>query len=126
MRTTKLILSRGNPGYPRMGERSSMPVIPPTHRIELSSAVRAVLEAGGPQSQCLKHFVRYLEALLSPDTAGLDNVVTPDSRYHELEAMGIPRGPEGLKMFRRQVNAAIPDEHVLVTAARFDGDDIIE
>ncbi len=29
-------------------------------------------------------------------------------------------------MFRRQVNAAIPDEHVTVTAARFGGDDIVE
>jgi predicted ester cyclase len=40
--------------------------------------------------------------------------------------MGLPRGPEGLKMFRRQVNAAIPDEHVLVAAVRFEGDDILE
>ena len=29
-------------------------------------------------------------------------------------------------MFRRQINAAIPDEHILVTAVRFEGDDIIE
>ena len=29
-------------------------------------------------------------------------------------------------MFRRQVNAAIPDEHIWVTAVRFEGDDIIE
>jgi predicted ester cyclase len=53
-------------------------------------------------------------------------VVTPDARFHELEAMGYPRGPEAFKIFRRQVNAAIPDEHIFVTAVRFEGDDIIE
>ncbi|MGE5326615.1 MAG: ester cyclase [Deltaproteobacteria bacterium] len=74
----------------------------------------------------LQHFLRYQEALLAPDPAGLDSVVTPDSRCHELEAIGLPRGRDGLKMFRRQVNAAIPDEHVFVSAVRFEGDDIIE
>ena len=29
-------------------------------------------------------------------------------------------------MFRRQVNAAIPDEHISILAVRFEGDDIIE
>jgi predicted ester cyclase len=29
-------------------------------------------------------------------------------------------------VFRRQVNAAIPDEHIFVTAVRFEGDDILE
>lgn len=95
-------------------------------RIELSPAVRAILEVNSPKSQFLMRFLRYLEALLAPDAEGLDSVVTPDSRYHELEAMGLPPGREGLKMFRRQVNAAIPDEHISVTAVRFEGDDIIE
>ena len=103
-----------------------MPAIPPAHRIELSPAVRAILEDDSPKSQFLKHFLRYLEALLAPDVAGLDSVVTPDGRCHELEAIGLPRGLEGLKMFRRQVNAAIPDEHVFVAAVSFEGDDIIE
>jgi predicted ester cyclase len=102
---------------------SAMPVV---DRIELSPAVRAILEADSPQSRFLKHFVRYLEALLAPDPAGLDIVVTPDGRFHELEAIGLPRGREGLKMFRRQVNSAIPDEHILITAVRFEGDDFIE
>ena len=96
------------------------------HRIELNPAVRAMLEADGPRSQFLKHYLRYLEALLAPDPAVLDSIMTPDGRCHELEAMGLPRGPEGLKAFRRQVNAAIPDEHVFVTAVSFEGDDIIE
>ena len=103
-----------------------MSAIPPADRIELSPAVRAILEADSPQSQFLKHFLRYLQALLASDPAGLDSVVTPDGRCHELEAIGLPRGPEGLKMFRRQVNAAIPDEHIFVTAVRFEGDEIIE
>jgi predicted ester cyclase len=96
------------------------------HRIELSPAVRAILEADSPKSQFLKSFMRYLDALLAQDAEGIDSVVTPDGRCHELEAMGLPRGREGLKMFRRQVNAAIPDEHISVTAVRFEGDDIIE
>lgn len=103
-----------------------MSAIPLLQRIELSPAVRAILEADSPQSQFLKRFLRYLEALLAPDAEGLDSVVTPDSRYHELEAMGLPPGREGLKMFRRQVNAAIPDEHISITAVRFEGNDIIE
>jgi len=103
-----------------------MAVIPPADRIELSPAVRAVLEADSPESQFLKQFLRYLEALLAPDPAELDSVVTPDGRCHELEAIGLPRGLEGLKMFRRQVNAAIPDEHVFVAAVSFEGDEFIE
>jgi hypothetical protein len=59
-----------------------------------------------------------------PDT-WLDSVVTPDARFHELEAIGLPPGREGAKMFRRQINAAIPDEHIFA-AVRFEGDDIIE
>ena len=103
-----------------------MSAIPPAHRIELSPAVRAILEADGPKSQFLKHFLRYLQALLASESAGLESVLTPDARCHELEAIGLPRGREGLKMFRRQVNAAIPDEHVLITAVCFEGDNIIE
>jgi predicted ester cyclase len=29
-------------------------------------------------------------------------------------------------MFRRQVNAAVPDEHIFIVAMRFEGNDIIE
>jgi len=95
-------------------------------RIELSPTVIAILEAGTPKSQLLRHFLRFTEAILAPDPAGIDRVVTPDARFHELEAIGYPPGPEGMKMFRRQVNAAIPDEHIFISATRFEGDDIIE
>jgi predicted ester cyclase len=114
------------PSNNKFGERRPMSAIPPADRIELSPAVRAILESDSQKSQFFEAFVRYLQALLAPDPAGLDSVVTPDGRCHELEAMGLPRGPEGLKIFRRQVNAAIPDEHILITAVRFEGDDFIE
>jgi len=100
--------------------------VPAPQRIEISPAVRTILEADNPKSQLLRHYLRFSDAIITPDSAGIDGVVTPDARFHELEAIGYPRGPEGFKIFRRQVNAAIPDEHIFVTAVRFEGDDIIE
>ena len=49
-----------------------MSATPPAHRIKLSPAVGAILEADSQQSQFLKHYLRYLQALLTPDTAVLD------------------------------------------------------
>ena len=95
-------------------------------RIALSPTVQAILEADSPQAHLLRDCLRYLEALLAGDPAGIERVVTPDVRCHELEALGLPRGPEGLQLFRRQVNAAIPDEHIFINAVRFEGDDIID
>jgi predicted ester cyclase len=103
-----------------------MSASPASSRIELSPAVRAILEVDTPKSQLLTNFLRFSDAILAADPAGIDTVVTPDARFHELEAIGYPHGPEGFKIFRRQVNAAIPDEHILITAVRFEGDDIIE
>ena len=103
-----------------------MSAIPAPSQIELSPAVKAMLEVDTPKSQLLRHFLDFTEAILAPDLAGIDRVVSPDARFHELEAIGYPRGPEGLKMFRRQVNAAIPDEHIFIIAVRFEGDDIID
>ena len=103
-----------------------MSATPAPQRIELSPAVRAILEADTPKSQLLRHFLSFTEAIIAPDPAGIDRVVSPDVRFHELEAIGYPRGPEGFKVFRRQVNAAIPDEHISVINVRFAGDDIIE
>jgi len=103
-----------------------MSAIPAPQRIELSPAVRAILEADSPKSQLLRHYLGFSDAIIAPDPAGIDRVVTHDARFHELEAIGYPRGPEGFKIFRRQVNAAIPDEHIFFNAVRFEGDDIIE
>ena len=103
-----------------------MSAIPEPQRIELGSAVRAILETDTPESQLLRHFLRFTEAILAPDLAMIDRVVTPDARFHELEAIGYPCGLEGFKVFRRQVNSAIPDEHILITAVRFEGDEIID
>jgi len=95
-----------------------MSAIPAPSQIELSPAVKAILEVDTPKSQLLRHFLGFTEAILAPDPAGIDRVVSPDARFHELEAIGYPRGPEGLKIFRRQVNAAIPDEHIFIIAVR--------
>ena len=103
-----------------------MSAIPEPQRIELSPSVRAILETDTPKSQLLKNFLRFTEAILAPDPAVIDSVVTPDARFHELEAIGYPRGPEAFKTFRRQINAALPDEHIFIAAVRFEGDDIIE
>jgi predicted ester cyclase len=103
-----------------------MSAIPAPQRIELSPAVRAILEADTPKSQLFRHFLHFTEAILAPDLAEIDRVVIPDARFHELEAIGYPRGPEGFKMFRRQVNAAVPDERIFIIAVRFEGDDILE
>ena len=103
-----------------------MSAIPEPQRIELGPSVRAILETDTPKSQLLKHFLRFTEAILAPDPAVIDSVVTPDARFHELEAIGYPRGPEAFKTFRRQINAALPDEHIFIVAVRFEGDDIIE
>jgi predicted ester cyclase len=103
-----------------------MSAVPGPQRIELSPAVRAILGADTPKSQLLRHFLRFSDAILAADLAGIDRVVTPDARFHELETIGYPRGPEAFKIFRRQVNAAIPDEHIFITAVSFEGDDIIE
>jgi len=103
-----------------------MSAIPEPQRIELGPSVRAILETDTPKSQLLKHFLRFTEAILAPDPAAIDSVVTPDARFHELEAIGYPRGPEAFKTFRRQINAALPDEHIFIVAVRFEGDDIIE
>ena len=103
-----------------------MSAIPEPQRIELGPSVRAILETDTPKSQLLKHFLRFTEAILAPDLSGIDRVVTPDARFHELEEIGYPSGPEAFKTFRRQINAGLPDEHVFVVAVRFEGDDIIE
>jgi hypothetical protein len=56
-------------------------------RIELGPSVKAILETDTTKSQLLKHFLRFTEAILAPDPAVIDSVVTSDARFHELEAI---------------------------------------
>jgi predicted ester cyclase len=103
-----------------------MSATPAPSRIEMDPAVKAILEADTPKSQLLKQYLRFTETILAANAAGIDSVVSPDARFHEPETIEYPRGPEGPKIFRRQVSATVPDEHIFVTAVRFEGDDIIE
>jgi predicted ester cyclase len=103
-----------------------MSATPGSQRVEISASVRAIVDAGGPKAEFVQHFVRYQAALIDHDPAGLDDVIVSDSRFHELEAMGLPPGLQGMKMFRHQVNSALPDEVVTVMAVSFEGDDLID
>lgn len=44
-----------------------MSATPAPQRIELSPAVRAILEADTPKSQLLRHFLSFTEAIIAPD-----------------------------------------------------------
>lgn len=103
-----------------------MSATPAIQRIELNPAVKAILETNTPKAELLSHYMRFLEAIIAQDGSGIDSVVTADARFHELEEIGLPPGPEGLKMFRGQVNGACPDEHISINGVRFEGDDILE
>ncbi len=95
-------------------------------RFELEPEVRAILESDRPGAKLLRHYLRYAAALLSRDLNEIDQFVTLDARFHDLEEAGYAPGPAGIKEFRRQVNAAFPDQRALIRAVRFEGSDIIE
>ena len=95
-------------------------------RIEYASSVAALLKDVTAQARLARSFVRFAEALLEPNSERIDEVVTADARFHELEAAGFTRGPDGFKLFRSQINAAFPDEHVVIVSMRFPEEDIIE
>ena len=86
--------------------------------------IKAIVQSKTHEGDLARCFLRYSHALKYVDE--IDSVVTPDARFHDLEAIGYPKGPEGLKAFRRWLNAKLPDETGLITAMRFVGDDIIE
>jgi predicted ester cyclase len=95
-------------------------------RIRCTPEVQALLAQESAQATLGRRFLRYCEALLDQDTSRIDEVVTPDARFHELEAAGFPPGPAGFKLFRSQINAAFPDEEVEVRAMRFPEANFIE
>jgi hypothetical protein len=86
--------------------------------------VQVIVQSKTHQGDLARCFLRYTHALKNPDE--IDSVVTPEARFHDLEEIGYPKGPEGLKAFRRWLNAQLPDENGLITAMRFVGDDIVE
>jgi hypothetical protein len=47
-----------------------MSAIHAPQRIELSPAVRAILEVDTPKSQLHRHFLHFTEAILAPDPTG--------------------------------------------------------
>ena len=95
-------------------------------RIEFAPEVASIISEDGARSQLARNFVKFSEALLSGAPQAIDAAVTSNARFHELEAAGYPPGPDGLKKFRTEMNAAFPDEHVTITAMRFEGDNMIE
>jgi len=99
---------------------------PAESRFDLVPEVQAILDSRTPQGELLKHFLLFADALAAKDSTAIDEVIHPDARFHELEAAGYPRGPEGIKKFRREMNSAFPDQRATVRAVRFEGDDIIE
>ena len=95
-------------------------------RIKCAPHVESLLAEESPQALLGRRFLRFCEALLDPDSTRIDEVVTPDARFHELEEAGFPPGLSGLKIFRSQINAAFPDEHVEIVAMRFPEENIVE
>jgi predicted ester cyclase len=97
-----------------------------SERIELSPQVASLLQQGTQNAELGRLFVRFSEALVDPDSSRIDKVITTNARFHELESAGMPPGPAGLKLFRKQINAAFPDEHVVIVSMRFPEENCIE
>ena len=92
--------------------------------VEMTPEVRAIVESKTHEGDLARCYLRYMDALKHPEK--IDDVATPDARFHDLEAIGYPKGPEGLKAFRRWLNTQVPDEHGRITAMRFPGNNVIE
>ena len=95
-------------------------------RVKYSPSVAALLSQNTAEAQLGRLFVRFTEALMDQDSSRIDTVVTADARFHELEDAGLPQGPVGFKVFRKQINAAFPDERVVIVAMGFPEQGIIE
>ena len=107
-----------------VGARARAACAPVSSDVEMTPEVRAIVESKTSEGDLARCYLRYMDALKHPEK--IDDVATPDARFHDLEAMGYPKGPEGLKAFRRWLNTQVPDEHGRITAMRFPGNDIIE
>jgi predicted ester cyclase len=98
----------------------------PPESLQFSPEVAALLAGTSLQARLGQSFVRFAHALRSNDESLIDQTVTADARFHELEELGLPPGPAGFKIFRREMNAAFPDQCTVIAAMRFEGTDIIE
>jgi predicted ester cyclase len=98
----------------------------PAKRVELSHQVASILAQETPEARLGRLFVRFAEALADPDSRRIDDVIATNARFHELEDAGFSPGPEGFKLFRKQINAAFPDEHTVIVAMRFPEENYIE
>ena len=103
--------------------RAACPLVVPPG-VEMTPEVRTIVESKTIEGDLARCYLRYMDALLHPEK--IDDVATPDARFHDLEAAGYPKGPEGLKAFRRWLNAQVPDEHGRITTMRFPGNGVIE
>ncbi len=99
---------------------------PQASRIHFAPGVRAVIESNTPEGALARTWVRYVQGLTGEAGVQLEDVVTADVHCVELEAAGYPPGIAGLRQFRRQINAALPDESEIVTQMQFSGPGMIE
>ncbi len=107
-----------------LGQQARAACAPVALDVEMAPEVKAVVESKSNDGDLARCYLRYMDALKHPEK--IDEVATSDARFHDLEAMGYPRGPEGLKAFRRWLNTQVPDEHGRITAMRFPGNGVIE
>jgi predicted ester cyclase len=97
-----------------------------TSRISFSPAVQAIVNSASPEGDLARAWVRFSQALIGEAGIRLEDVVSAEVRCLELEAAGYPRGLAGLQQFRKEINAAMPDETVFVAEMRFTGPGVIE
>jgi predicted ester cyclase len=89
------------------------------------SVVHLLDQTESPEGAMLSKFLRYGEALLSPDPNDLDAVVAADACLHDLDTRGLPPGLAGLKVFRNMINAAFPDERAEVLSIELEQGDVV-
>jgi hypothetical protein len=68
----KAVIDKTGSKTRKIGGDTDMSAVPAPQRIEISPAVRAILGADTPKSQLLRHFLRFSDAILAADPAGID------------------------------------------------------
>ena len=98
----------------------------PASRFTYSPAVEVILRSESPEGTLARAWVRYSRGLVGEAGVRLEDVVSADVRCLELEAAGFPPGIAGLRLFREQVNSALPDESAHVAQMQFPAPGTIE